>query len=135
MGPVVLDANILIALVDPKDAHHDTVRAALEEARSDDTSFLLPVSAYSELLVGPSKKGEDAVRTIDGLVDELTRLVPISRAIGREAARLRAKHGRRLRLPDALIVATAVVEEASVLTTDAEWPQMVVGVRVVGPGS
>lgn len=133
MGAVVLDANILIALVDPKDAHHAVVRSALEDARSEDAPFVLPVSAYSELLVGPSKKGEDAVRTIERLVDELTRVVPISRGIGREAARLRAKHGRRLRLPEALIVATAVVEEGSVLTTDAEWPEMDVSVRVVAP--
>lgn len=134
MGPVVLDANILIALVAPKDAHHDAVRAALEDARRDDADFLLPASAYAELLVGPSRAGDDAVRTIDGLVDELTRVVPISRAIGREAASLRAAHGRRLRLPDALIVATAVVEQASVLTTDAEWPEMAISVRVVGAG-
>jgi hypothetical protein len=46
------------------------------------------------------------------------------------AAELRARHGNRLRLPDALVVATAIVLEADrVVTTEARWPD--VGITVV----
>jgi len=43
--------------------------------------------------------------------------------VARAAARLRAQHGSRMRLPDALVVATAIVHRADrVITTDARWP-------------
>jgi hypothetical protein len=46
---------------------------------------------------------------------------------------LRATHGNRLRLPDALVLATAGVLEADrVATTDARWPEIGVPVDVIG---
>jgi len=39
------------------------------------------------------------------------------------AARLRARHGQKVKLPDALVIATAIHVEAGVLvTTDRGWP-------------
>jgi predicted nucleic acid-binding protein len=39
------------------------------------------------------------------------------------AAQIRARHGQRLKLPDALVIATAINSEADVLvTTDRGWP-------------
>ena len=39
------------------------------------------------------------------------------------AARLRARHGQKLKLPDALVIATAIQKEASALvTTERDWP-------------
>jgi predicted nucleic acid-binding protein len=41
------------------------------------------------------------------------------------AAQLRAQHGPRLRLPDALVVATALELSADrLLTTDKRWPDV-----------
>lgn len=54
---------------------------------------------------------------------------PITRQVAAHASQLRARHGRRLRLPDALVLATAVHLKADrVLTTDAGWPHT--GTRV-----
>ena len=59
---------------------------------------------------------------------------PASRIIAHGAAVLRAEHGRSLRLPDALVLATAHALMASVvLTTDGGWPEVGVNVQVVGP--
>jgi predicted nucleic acid-binding protein len=47
-------------------------------------------------------------------------------------AALRAAHGTSLRLPDALVVATAIVRSADrILTTDAGWPAATVPVEVL----
>ena len=57
------------------------------------------------------------------------------REVAREAAALRARHGRALRLSDALILATATVAGADqVLTTDARWPDTGAP-RIVGAAS
>jgi PIN domain nuclease of toxin-antitoxin system len=42
---------------------------------------------------------------------------------------VRATHGTRLRLPDALVVATAMALNADlIITTDRNWPQVPVNV-------
>ena len=84
--------------------------------------MLLPASSYSEILVNPSRSGPAAVKEVDGIVDALPGVVvPVDRAIAASAAALRAQHGRALRLPDALVLATADVLRADrVMTTDMD---------------
>ena len=54
--------------------------------------------------------------------------------VARAAAQLRAEHGGRVRLPDALVVATAIVRRADrVVTTDARWPGVGLTVEVLQP--
>ncbi len=134
MGLTVLDAGVLIAALDATDAHHAASVAALRAARQAGDGIVLPASAYAEALVGPSRRGAEAVATVDDFVDALPAAVePVSREVAREAAGLRARHGRSLRLPDALVLATAVVVGADlVLTTDAEWPETGIAAQVVG---
>jgi len=68
-------------------------------------------------------------RFLDGLP---ARVEPATRVIGAAAASLRASHGPSLRLPDALVVATAAVLEADrIITTDAGWPALAVRVEVL----
>ncbi|HEY5433963.1 MAG TPA: type II toxin-antitoxin system VapC family toxin [Candidatus Limnocylindrales bacterium] len=124
MGLTVLDAGIVIAALDASDAHHEAALDALRDARARGDAFLVPASAYAEVLVGPSRRGADAVATVDAFLDALAATVePASREIARAAAALRAEHGRGLRLPDVLVLATGAVAGADlVLTTDAGWP-------------
>jgi predicted nucleic acid-binding protein len=132
----VLDAGIVIAALDAGDAHHAAAVAALREARDRGDRITVPASAYAEALVGPSRVGADAVATVDAFLDALPAAVePASREVARRAAMLRAGHGRSLRLPDALVIATALASGADlVLTTDAGWPDAGVAVRVIRPG-
>lgn len=130
MGVTVVDAGVVIAVLDQNDAHHGTARAAVAAAQNRADVLVLPVSAYAETLVGPLRSRRGLAQIVDEFVDALPALVePVSREIAREAARLRAEHGSRLRLPDALVVATARVLAAdTILTTDSEWPE--VGIKV-----
>jgi predicted nucleic acid-binding protein len=133
VGLTVLDAGVVIAILDADDGHHAAARAALASRLQARDAIVLPTSAYAEVLVAPYRQGEPAVRAVDAFLDALpATLQPLTGPIARVASRLRAEHGRRLRLPDALVVATALDLHADrVLTTDAGWPELDVGVEVV----
>lgn len=122
MGVTVVDAGVMIAVLNKEDAHHALARLRLGEARDRGDQLVLPASAYSEMLVSANRAGETAVRTVDALVDGMPMSVEaIGRPIAAKAAFLRARYGRALRLPDALVLATADVLGADrVLTTDAD---------------
>lgn len=114
MGAVALDASVAIGFLDPADVHHDRAVSKLREL--DQASLLMPASVYSETLVWPVSSGlaDQVERFVDGL---RIQIVSLDRAIARHAAELRAEHSA-LRLPDALVLATARVREAELLTFD-----------------
>jgi predicted nucleic acid-binding protein len=134
VGLTVLDAGLVIAVLDGSDAHHSAAVQAFGRARERGDMLVLPTSAYAECLVAPYRRGPEAAEVVDAFVDALPATVePISRTIARAAAELRARHGAALRLPDALVVATAVALRADrLVTTDAGWPALPVPVEVVG---
>lgn len=134
MGLTVVDAGVVIAVLDAGDMHHSAATGALMEARDRGDELVIPVSAYAECLVSPSRSGPAAVAIVDRFLDALpARIEPAAREIGAEAALLRATHGPALRLPDALVVATALVLGADrIMTTDAGWPALRVAVQVIG---
>jgi predicted nucleic acid-binding protein len=122
----VIDAGVVIAVLDATDAHHAAAVSALREASGSGQKLMLPVSAYAEVLVAPFRRGSDAASVVDSFIDAMPATVqPITREIARVAAQLRAEHGTRLRLPDALVVATALEFSANrLLTTDRRWPAL-----------
>jgi predicted nucleic acid-binding protein len=115
---IVLDASVVIAHLDPDDAHHSAVVAALEQHADDD--LRLPASAYAEALVGPARTGTfDAAR--ESMQALLLGVEPITQSLAERAAVLRATD-RSLRLPDALVLGCAdTLNAAAVLTTDRRW--------------
>lgn len=133
MGLTILDAGVVIAVLDTGDAHHVAGVRALADALDRGDDLVVPVSAYAESLVAPSRRGPTAAALVDRFLDALpARVEPASRTIGFAAAALRSEHGSALRLPDALVIATAMVLEADrVLTTDARWPALPVSVEVL----
>ena len=132
MGLTVLDAGVIIALLDANDRHHQGARSRLDRARAEGQQFALPASAYAEVLVGPMRRDPAAADVVNAFIDALPAVVvPADREIAAIAASLRAGHPR-LRLPDALVVATASALAAEwVITTDAEWPELGVQVEVL----
>ncbi|MFH0751501.1 MAG: PIN domain-containing protein, partial [Chloroflexota bacterium] len=124
MGLTVLDAGVVIAILDASDVHYAAAAEAVTSARERRDTLVLPSSAYVECQVSPHRRGPEAVAVVDSFVDALpARVEPASRAIASTAAELRARHGGALRLPDSLVVATALVLRADrLITTDAGWP-------------
>ncbi len=123
MGLIHLDAGVVIGLLDADDAHHDSANAALARVMRTGDRLAMAASAFAECLVGPQRRGPRAVAVVDGVVDRLPiEIVELDREIARTAASLRARH-TQLRLPDALVLATAMEESADeLLTTDRKWP-------------
>lgn len=133
MGLTVLDASVLIAIVDATDAHHAASRTVVEAARAEGEVFVVPVAAYAEYMVRPYQDDPSMLAFRDGLVDAIpARVEAATREVGRQAAALRARHGRRVPLPDAFIIATAMVLGADrLVTADAGWPALDIPVTLL----
>lgn len=122
MGSLALDASAVIALLSAADPHHGRAVVEFGEASDRNDDLSMASSAYSEILVHAlrQQRGDD----VDRLVDQLrVEVVAVDRAIARRAAELRAVH-RTLRLPDALVLATARLREARLLTFDERLGQL-----------
>lgn len=130
MALIALDASVLIALLDPGDVHHQHARAALEAHVDDD--LRIPAHTLAEALVHPARAGKE--REARQLIASLEITVdPIDEAVAVAAARLRAKHGSGLRMPDALVLAYTDVRKAKkVLTSDVRWASWSRRVELVG---
>ena len=129
MALTVVDASILIALLNSDDGLHAAATAALLAHAVDELT--IPASAYSEALVRPARAGRlDEARAVVGAL--LMEVVPLSPPIAEAAATLRARH-QALRLPDALVIATGTsLEAGSILTGDTRWRGLAASVEVVG---
>lgn len=122
MGAVVIDSSVILGFLDPNDAHHKRAAPAVARLMGAGTPFTLTASVLSEVLVGEARRGRIAVeerrRHLKVLFGE-TRVIDDEVAVA--AAALRARR-RSLRLPDALVIAVGIVDDAStILTADQRW--------------
>jgi predicted nucleic acid-binding protein len=89
---------------------------------------VMSMVTVAEVLVRPFRTGPAAIATIEGFLRHFAdiTLVDVTYEVAREAARIRAASG--LRMPDALIVATAQSVGADVLVTnDGAWRSAIAG--------
>jgi predicted nucleic acid-binding protein len=123
MGLTHLDAGVIIAFLDGADAHHDAARSALSTSLDDAERLSIAASALAECLVGPARRSTKAVELVCTVIDRLpVSVVHLDEEIATQAAMLRARH-RTLKLPDALVIATAEHFSADrLITTDRKWP-------------
>ena len=123
MGLIQVDAGVIIGFLDADDAHHSAARRILAEAVNSNHQLAIAASALAECLVAPARRGEAEIEIALDLMDRLPiAVIQLDAAIAAQAARLRAGH-RSLRLPDALVIATAQTSGADQLvTTDRRWP-------------
>lgn len=127
MGHVILDASVIIAFLDPRDASHERAVKALTSA----DERRIPASVLAEVLVHPHRQGPAAVAHVERALEAMsTGVEPLTGAIARAAASLRARHAR-LRLGDALVIATGDVLGADVLTADRGFSGVSRRVRLV----
>ena len=127
MGLTVLDAGVLIGYLEPADARHAAAREAFHEASRQRDDLVVPASALAEVLAGAWREGPAAVDHVSHVLDRLrVDVIALRSSTASEAGRLRARYGRALKLPDALVVATAVdLHSDRLVTTDRRWPESV----------
>ncbi|MBI4935526.1 MAG: PIN domain-containing protein [Actinobacteria bacterium] len=123
MGLIHLDAGVVIGFLDRDDAHHQAASDTMTQALRNGDRLAMASSAFAECLVGPARRGPAEVQLVRDLFERVPiTIVPLTAEIAVTAAQLRARH-RSLRLPDAIIIATAVEHGADQLvTTDRKWP-------------
>lgn len=127
----VLDASVLIALLDEADAGRPIAREAVARSQADH-ELLIPVTAFSESIVAPYRRSSQDGQRAEAALAALGRLVDVTRDIASRAAQLRA--ARQIKLPDALILATALhVTADQILTLDRRWRGVDPRVRLLEP--
>jgi predicted nucleic acid-binding protein len=116
MGALILDASVLIGLLDAADAHHER---AVDDVGSADVAgrpLVAPASAYSEVLVAFARAGRlaDAREAIAAMGISVA---PLTVPMAEQAAELCADH-KQLRLPDAMVLACTRDMDGELLTYD-----------------
>ena len=126
-GLVIVDAGVVIGHLDRANPHHEAATHALAAAASVAECLMLPVTAFAECLVYPAQAGSKATERFEAALAAIPIGVLDANAdVARTAAGLRAEHPS-LKLPDAFVIATAIVHKAdALLTTDRRWPSALV---------
>jgi predicted nucleic acid-binding protein len=109
MGTLILDASVVIGLLDRADAHHQAAVDAVEAADAADSRVFVPASAYSETLVAFARAGR-LREASDAIAAMGITVAPLTATMAECAAELRARH-RGLRLPDAIVLACACARD------------------------
>lgn len=132
MGEVVLDSSVLLGFLDPDDAHHAAALRVVTDAVAAGDTIVLSTAVLAEVLVGAARQGPKVRAAAESrLMEAIDRLHPVDRDVAVHAAEIRAKH-RTVRMPDAMIIATALALNGRVVTADKRWAVVDERVEVVG---
>jgi len=127
MGAIILDSSVLIAFLNSSDKHHMAAKSAIEASNS---SFKISILTVSEVLVKASGESEKRKRELlADLSKEFSPFFPFDLEVAVLAASVRAKSP--LRLPDAIISATATINKAELWTCDAALAKTHKGARLI----
>jgi predicted nucleic acid-binding protein len=119
---VVLDSDAVVGFLDRDDALHEAADAAIRDLVREQR-LVVSVITYAEVLTG-AKLGHHDEEHVRGFFSQLiSAVLPVDTAVADVAAGLRSR-SKALRMPDALIVATA--------ETDPDTRLVVTGDRQVG---
>lgn len=117
---VVLDSDAVVGFLDRDDALHEAADAAVRDL-AHEQRLLVSVITYAEVLTG-AKLGHHDEDHVRGFFSQLVSgVLPVDATVADTAADLRAR-SKSLRMPDALIVATAEAEPdaGAIVTGDRE---------------
>ena len=118
-----LDTNILIYLLENIEPYASKVEELLYSFMRRESKGVISTINVAEILTGFYLSGdEDGAETTKSLLKDLTKngfeIAPVTMEIVDVAARLRAERGGKL--PDALIVATSINQEAKCIYSQNE---------------
>jgi predicted nucleic acid-binding protein len=126
---VVLDSGVVVGFLDRDDALHRTADAAVRELVRGQR-LLASVVTYAEVLTGARlghHKEDEVAGFFAGL---LSAVLPVDVAVADKAADLRSRF-KSLRMPDALILATAETDpDVDLVVTGDRQLTRVSGLRV-----
>lgn len=112
---IVLDAGVLIAHLDERDAHHERAKQLLSE--TDGEPLGASTISLAETCVAPARAGRlaDATEALERLgIAEL----PLGDGASRRLAQLRTDTGRKL--PDCCVLLAALERRATVASFDSD---------------
>ena len=119
-----LDTAPLIYFIEQNSTYIESVRAFFAGMDQGEFRVVTSTLTLTEVLVHPLRAGNaELAREYRDIIFNQAHLTafPVSAAIAERAAQLRASHN--LRTPDAIQIATAIQEDATVfLTNDARLP-------------
>lgn len=119
MGLALLDSNAVVGFLDADDALHAHADVAVRSA-SRDHALGVSVVTVAELLTG-AKLGHHEEQTVRAFLREaVPSRIALDETAAERAAELRSSQ-TSLRLPDALILATADLHADILLTADRRW--------------
>lgn len=133
MGIALLDSSTVIGFLDADDLLHQAADTAVRAAATEH-AFAVSVVTVAELLTGAKLGHHDESTVRRFFAQVITMRIPLDEPAAERAAELRAVH-RSVRMPDALILATADRNADVVLTGDKQWlttPGLTCEVRYVG---
>jgi predicted nucleic acid-binding protein len=132
---VVLDSDVVVGFLDRQDALHDAADAAVRELVHGQR-LLASVVTYAEVLTGARLGHHNEEGVLGFFRGLLSGVLPVDVAVADAAADLRSRF-KSLRMPDALILATAEMDPDVdlILTGDRKLARVSglrVGVRLLG---
>lgn len=102
---VILDSDAVVAFLDRADALHDAADEAIRDLLGKNRLFASAVT-YAEVLTGARLGRHDEKQVRGFFADLVSEILPVDAEVADKAADVRARR-KSLRMPDALILATA----------------------------
>jgi len=121
----LLDTNAYIYFLEGREPYVFFLIPLLQRVQRGEANLIVSVITEAELLVRPQREGDlEAIERIGDLLSEDgIYVVGVDRRIARRTASLRAE--KRLRLADAIIVATAIETECeAIVGNDGDWRRL-----------
>lgn len=133
MGVALLDSSVVVAFLNGDDALHGAADVAVRDVAREH-GLAVSVVTITEVLTGAKLGHHDETIMRRFLAEVVGTRFAVDERVAERSAELRGAH-RRLRTPDALILATGDLHADAVVTADAGWANLhEVGCAVVTVG-
>ena len=119
---IMIDTNIVIYFLEGNEALEDISREIFSVVERGEAKGFISVITVAEILVKPMKLcNSQLIDKINNFLNTFPNLYicGIDRSIAIEAAKIRSATG--LKMPDALIIASAKVLNCAIVGTDSQW--------------
>ncbi len=130
----LLDSAAVVGFLDRDDSFHAAADRLVRQLAGHQR-IIVSVITYAELLTGAARGHHDSFAVRGFFVELVDQIHDVNRLVAERAASLR-KAKPSLKMPDALILATAYLHDADiVVTADHRWVDVLAGRRVELLGS